>query len=93
VIPSFDDGPARVVLTPVNALQFAWLALAVTIEALAPPFEVGGVYECHYCGRLFAGDRSRVRGDHVFCSPRHGKNYWARESMRKRRAREKGQAP
>lgn len=86
VEPSVDDRPARVSLSAVSAVQLLWLILAVTIEAIEPPFETPGLHRCDYCKRLFVGDRSSVRGSNIFCSKRHGSNYWAREAMRKKRA-------
>ncbi len=78
--------PARISFRPTSAVQLLWLTLAVTARALDPPFATGGFYRCDYCNETFVADRSHARGTHIFCSPEHGRNFHARQSMRKKRA-------
>lgn len=91
LVESDGDRPARVEARPSSAIQLLWLMLAVTIGVIEPPSNLPGVHRCDYCDSLFFGDRSGVRGEHVFCSERHGKSFWAQRRMREKRAAEKAQ--
>ena len=89
VVPDRPGLPARLAYRPATAAHLLWLMLAVSLNALEPPFEVPGVHRCANCDSVFIADRSGVRGENVFCSPRCGRGFHARKRMREKRAAEK----
>ena len=79
-------GPNIVEPSTRSPLQFLWFSVAVSADAIIPPYPVPGVYRCayHLCGDVFLSRKRGVVGRLRFCSIEHGKRFHAAKRMKQK---------